>query len=221
MPGFDRHQSLRRTGLCQAGQLPGSPANHRGELTMADSSRLVLLARTREGYGNISRLFTLANTADRRKPRLDPRHLPQHTAGVIMLTGGRDGPLSKLMLEGRTAEARGILYDYMEWFGADSVYVELQQNFLQGDAWRNRELAALAAHTGAPVAATNDVHYHARNATGCNMRWWRPAITPPLTKPCAHTPQPAPLPEGARGAGAPFPALSRGHSQHAAHRRDV
>ena len=159
--------ALTDTNLCgaldfarQANSLGLRPITG-GELTLADSSRLVLLARTREGYGNISRLFTLANTADRRKPRLDPRHLPQHAAGVILLTGGRDGPLSRLMLEGRTAEARGLLYDYMEWFGADSVYVELQHNFLQGDAWRNRELAALAVQTGAPVAATNDVHYHA------------------------------------------------------------
>ena len=39
-----------------------------GELTLDDGCRLVLLARTREGYANISRLFTLANAADRREP---------------------------------------------------------------------------------------------------------------------------------------------------------
>ena len=38
--------------------------------------------------------------------------------------------------------------------------MELQQNFLQGDTQRNRELAALARDTGAPVVASNDVHYH-------------------------------------------------------------
>ena len=53
-----------------------------------------------------------------------------------------------------------MLYDYLDWFGSDSVYVELQQNFLQGDAGRNRDLAALADRVGAPVVATNDVHYH-------------------------------------------------------------
>ena len=46
------------------------------ELTLADGSRLTLLARTREGYGNISRLLTLANGHDRREPRLDPAYLP-------------------------------------------------------------------------------------------------------------------------------------------------
>ena len=131
-----------------------------GELTLKDGSRLVLLARTRQGYANISRLFTLANAADRREPRLDPAYLPAHAEGVILLTGGRGGPLSGLLAEGRRREARNLLEGYLDWFGPDSVYVELQQNLLREDTSRNRELAALARETGVPLAATNDVHYH-------------------------------------------------------------
>ena len=133
-----------------------------GELTLTDGSRLVLLAKTREGYANISRLFTLANAVDRRAPRLDPAHLPDHAGGVVLLTGGRDGPLAKLALEGRHTDARELLGSYQSWCGPDAVYVELQQNFLQGDTRRNRELARLADDMHAPVVATNDVHYHAR-----------------------------------------------------------
>ena len=131
-----------------------------GELTLTDGSRLTLLARTREGYANISRLFTLANAADRREPKLDPHYLPQHTAGVTLLTGGRGGPVDRLLVENRRPEALLLLRDYLQWFGADSAFVELQQNFLQGDAGRNRELASLAAQAGVAVVATNDVHYH-------------------------------------------------------------
>ena len=133
-----------------------------GELTLDDGSRLVLLARTREGYANISRLFTLANAADRREPRLAPAHLAEHARGVVLLTGGRDGPLSKLLSEGRREDARQLLRDYREWYGADGVYVELQQNFLKGDTARNRELAELARSAGVPLVAANDVHYHSR-----------------------------------------------------------
>ena len=131
-----------------------------GELTLTDGSRLTLLARTREGYANISRLFTLANASERREPKLDPRYLPQHTAGVTLLTGGRGGPVDRLLVENRRPEALRLLLDYLEWFGADSAFVELQQNFLQGDAGRNRELVSLAAQAGVAVVATNDVHYH-------------------------------------------------------------
>ena len=98
-----------------------------GELTLDDGSRLVLLAETRQGYANISRLFTLANAVDRREPRLDPAHLPARAEGVVLLAGGRDGRLSRLALEGRRQEARELLKDYMKWYGSEYVYVELQQ----------------------------------------------------------------------------------------------
>ena len=131
-----------------------------GELTLTGGSRIVLLAKTRQGYINTSRLFTLANAHDRREPRLAPAHLPEHAGGVILLTGGRDGPLSRLLAEGCRRDARRLLNDYLEWFGPEGVYVELQQNLLKGDTQRNRELAALARDAGAPVVATNDVLYH-------------------------------------------------------------
>ncbi len=131
-----------------------------GELTLTDGSRLVMLAKTRPGYANISRLFTLANAVDRREPRLDPAHLPDHAEGVLLLTGGRDGRLARLALKGRRREAGELLDRYREWYGPDSVYVELQQNFLQGDTARNRELTELAREVGVPLVATNDVLYH-------------------------------------------------------------
>ncbi len=158
--------ALTDTNLCGAldfARLAGSlgiRAITGGEMILKDGSRLVLLARTRQGYANISRLFTLANASDRREPRLDPAYLPEYTDGVMLLTGGRDGPLSKLLSEGRHKDARRLLNGYHEWYGPDAVYVELQQNFLKGDTQRNRELAALARETGAPVVASNDVHYH-------------------------------------------------------------
>ena len=130
------------------------------ELTLTDGSRLTLLARTRAGYGNISRLLTLANRRDRREPRLDPSYLPAHADGVTLLTGGRNGPLSFLLEQGRTSKAQERLRQYMDWFGENSVYVELQQNFLYGDTKRNRQLFALVSENEAPVVATNDVLYH-------------------------------------------------------------
>ena len=131
------------------------------ELTLIDGSKLALLAKTRAGYANISRLFTLANAADRQDPKLDSSCLPDHCEGVVLLTGGRDGPLSRLAADDRLGEAHGLLRQYFDWCGPNSVYVELQQNFLAGDTDRNRKLVRLAADAGAQVVATNDVHYHA------------------------------------------------------------
>ncbi|MXX33054.1 MAG: DNA polymerase III subunit alpha [Chloroflexi bacterium] len=131
-----------------------------GEITLQDDSRVTLLVKSREGYANLSRLFTLANTVDRREPRLDPAHLSEHAEGLVLLAGGRHGALSRLTLAGERAEARELLGRYRDWYGADSVYVELQQNFLRGDTERNRELVGLTREVGAPLVASNDVHYH-------------------------------------------------------------
>ena len=130
------------------------------EVTLADGSRLTLLARTRQGYAHVSRLLTLANAVDRREPRLDPAHLPAHADGVVLLTGGRGGPLSRLARDGRRGEAVELLRQYAEWYGPGSVYVELQRNFLRGDTARNRELTWIAREAGVPLIATNDVLYH-------------------------------------------------------------
>ena len=48
----------------------------------------------------------------------------------------------------------------MEWFGPDSVYVEVQRNYLQGDAELTRASVGLAHDLGVPIVASNDVHYH-------------------------------------------------------------
>ena len=130
------------------------------ELTLIDGSRLTLLARTRRGYGNISRLLTLANGHDRRKPRLDPAYLAAHAEGTVLLAGGRDSLLSNLVSHSQPLEARERLSRYVNWFGLDSVYVELQQNYLCGDTKRNRRLVNLARDCGVPVVATNDALYH-------------------------------------------------------------
>ncbi len=131
-----------------------------GELVLTDGRRLVLLARSRLGYANLSRLFTLANSVDRKEPRLDPALLAHHSDGLVLLTGGRDGPVSKLLLEGRRREAGDLLKQYVEWLGPDSVYVELQRNFLKGDAELVRQSVRLARDLSLPLVASNDVHYH-------------------------------------------------------------
>ena len=158
--------ALTDTNLCGAlefarlaGSLDIQPITG-GELALTGGTQLVLLTKTRRGYANLSRLFTLANAVDRREPRLDPVHLAHHSEGLVLLTGGREGPVAKLLLDGRRGEAGTLLKKYMEWLGPDSVYAELQHNFLEGDAGLVRDSISLAREIGVPMVASNDVHYH-------------------------------------------------------------
>ena len=131
------------------------------ELTLVGGSHLTLLAATRKGYANLCRLISYAHIgADRRSPELDPKYLPQHAEGLILLTGCRNGPVPGLLADGKLGEAEGVLRQYIDLFGTPNVYVELQRNLAQGDTRRNRRLMELSRKLGVGVVATNNVHYH-------------------------------------------------------------
>ena len=131
------------------------------EVTLKDSSHLTLLAETRQGYSNLCRLISYSFIAgDRNNPGLDLKYLPEHTEGLILLTGCRKGQLSGLLLEGRRDAAEAVLRQYLDWFGTTNVFVELQQNLAQGDTQRNQRLKDLADNFGVGIVATNNVHYH-------------------------------------------------------------
>jgi len=147
------------------------------ELTLADDEHclgqrhhLTLLAANRRGYGNLCRLVSLANGLDlgeqdqrerrRRDPCLPVARLAGHCAGLVCLTGCRQGKVPSLAAGCRVAEAEVALRRWVDWFGAERVFVELQDNLVHGDRARNRALARLARKVGIEIIATGDVHYH-------------------------------------------------------------
>ena len=131
------------------------------EVTLKDGYHITLLAETRQGYSNLCHLLSTARiTTDRREPELDPRFLPDHSQGLILLSGCSKGEVPSLAQRGRLDEARSAAIRYIEWFGTENVYMELQQNLVHGDTPRNRSLVDLARQLGVGVVATNNVHYH-------------------------------------------------------------
>jgi error-prone DNA polymerase len=155
--------------FAQAARAAGLQPITGAEITLLDGSHLTLLAETATGYGNLCRLLTAAHhadpagtPADQRRPRLEPALLQGHAEGLILLTGCRQSALSRLVTSHRLGEAEALLRDYVAWFGAENVVVELQQNFVFGDTLRIRALIGLAQRLGLRYAATGNVHYHDR-----------------------------------------------------------
>ena len=133
------------------------------EITLADGSHLTLLAKTRQGYSNLCNLVTNSRIGihgDRRNPRLAPEFLAEHNEGLILMTGCSAGRVPSLAAGGRLDAAEAQLREYMEWFGAENLFIELQQNLVHGDTDRNRRLVGMARRLGLEVVATNNVHYH-------------------------------------------------------------
>ena len=131
------------------------------EITLIDGSHLTFLAKTRQGYNNLCKLVTNSYLSGRRQePLLDPKCIPEHSQGLILLTGCRKGSLSSLLTSDHTAEAYELLSKYIDWFGKENLFIELQQNLVLGDVKRNHQLAELGAQTGLDIVGTNNVHYH-------------------------------------------------------------
>ena len=124
---------------------------------------LTLLCETPRGYANLCRLLTHAHLDhERGKPCVELDVLARHTEGLIALSGCRRGEVSSLIAEGRPREAEAAARRYAEWFGPENFFIELQNNLVYRDLWRNCMLAELAEHLKVGVVATGNVHYHTR-----------------------------------------------------------
>src|SRR5207247_3018213 len=92
----------------QAAKQLGLQAITGAELTLLDGSHVTLLAETPEGYANLCRLITEAHLGreDRRDPRLEFASLEARHAGLIVLSGCRNGLLPGVLRRDGLAAAR-------------------------------------------------------------------------------------------------------------------
>jgi len=131
---------------------------------------LTLLAENDIGYQNLVRISSRGFLEGfYYKPRVDKQVLRQHSEGIIALTGCLSGRLAKLLLSGDKQGAIAEVRDLQDIFGDGNVFVEIQNQSLPeqtgsdggegGPSGINRLVAEVAAATGRPLVATNDVHY--------------------------------------------------------------
>jgi error-prone DNA polymerase len=83
-------------------------------------------------------------------------------AGLILLTGGREGTLARLVLAGRSADAEAVAARYRRVFGHDHVFVEVQHHRRPDSVWLLDRLAAVAAAAELRLVATNGVRHATR-----------------------------------------------------------
>lgn len=121
---------------------------------------LVLLAADDTGFSNLVELVSRAHLEGfYYKPRADRELLSKLGKGIIALSACQSGEVPALLLAGREEEAHDAIQFYQDVFGKDNFYIELQDQRLEGQHQLNRRLIELAKAHGAPLVATNDVHY--------------------------------------------------------------
>ncbi len=134
-------------------------------LTRDENPRLppepvVLLAQDATGRDNLQRLSShgFLVTDPGLRPQLTLDMLAAHAAGLILMTGGSTGPLSRLLAEGQKAEAERLLARFAEAF-PDRVAMELHRHNLDSERAVEPGLIALADAAGIPLVATNDCFF--------------------------------------------------------------
>ncbi len=124
---------------------------------------LTLLAETDPGYKNLLKLSSDAYLEGYyMKPRCDWDMLAQYHGGVIATTGCLGGVVLQALLQGDQEKATTLAARLQDIFGRDSLFVELQDHGLEAQRKTNPQLIELARRIKAPLLATNDSHYTAR-----------------------------------------------------------
>ena len=119
-----------------------------------------LLAMDDSGYRNLTLLISRAWREGQYhgSPRVAREWLDEHAAGVLALSGGCYGEIGQLLANGHTQEARAALQQWMTTF-SDRFYLEVHRTGRPGEEDYLHAVVELAAETGCPVVATNDVRF--------------------------------------------------------------
>ncbi len=126
--------------------------------------RLILLCQDNTGYRNLSELLTRAYTEGQRRgmPLAEPGWLTRdNMTGLIALSGGLHGDVGHALVAQHDQIARERLDHWRSVFG-DRFYLELIRTGRQQEEDCVRASLELAAATGVPVVATNDVRFLAK-----------------------------------------------------------
>lgn len=122
---------------------------------------LILLCENNLGWKNLLQLTTKANLEGfYYKPRMDKELLRQHHEGLIALSACPAGEIPQLISNNNLEEAEKTIREYQDIFGKENFFLEIGHHpNIPEVAKISEELKKLSQKTGAPLVATQDIHY--------------------------------------------------------------
>ncbi|MDC0738110.1 DNA polymerase III subunit alpha [Cognatishimia sp. SS12] len=125
---------------------------------------IVLLSQSEQGYENLMKLNScLYVDKGGQLPQVTMEELAQHSAGLICLTGGPDGPMGRMLRAGQRPAAEEMMRAFKAMF-EDRLYVELQRHpgedgKPEAEQLSERGFVEMAYAMDIPLVATNDVYF--------------------------------------------------------------
>jgi len=139
------------------------PEGHTSRDKRNRNYHLLLLAENDEGYHNLVKLTSIANTDGfYGKPRIDHTLLAKYKSGLIASSACLAGEIPTLILQGREKEALERAMLYRDIMGRENFFLEVMYNSIPEQAVVNRALVKMAREHDFPLIATNDAHYLSR-----------------------------------------------------------
>lgn len=122
---------------------------------------LVLLAENNKGYENLLKISSESYIKGfYYKPRVDKEFLRSHNEGIIALSACMQGEIPKRILDNeREEDVIKAIDEYIDIFGKNNFYLEVQSNGIAAQNIVNERLYKLSGQTGVSLVATNDTHY--------------------------------------------------------------
>ncbi len=130
-----------------------------------DSERyhLILLAMNEKGYKNLMKIVSFGFIDGfYYKPRVDMELLEKYNEGIIALSGCMFGVLSRKILAGNYDAAVKSAQEFINIFGRERYFVEIQDHGLYDQKRLNAGLIRLADEMNLGLVCTNDIHYVTR-----------------------------------------------------------
>jgi len=121
---------------------------------------MVLLAMNDAGWLNLKRLSSRSYIEGfYYKPRIDRELLREFNEGLICTTACLGGEVPSALLGGDYEKAKKIAAEYLEIFGPERFYIEVQNAGLDEQTRTNPDLVKIAGELGVGIVGTNDVHF--------------------------------------------------------------
>ncbi|WP_148253288.1 DNA polymerase III subunit alpha [Aidingimonas lacisalsi] len=126
--------------------------------------RLTLLAMNNEGYRHLTELISRAWVEGQQRgiPLLKKPWVFERSEGLIALSGAREGEIGRYLLSDHRGEADKLLEEWNRHFPG-RFYLELVRTGRANEEECLHLSVELAAATGTPVVATNDVRFLSRD----------------------------------------------------------
>ncbi|MBL4952166.1 DNA polymerase III subunit alpha [Neobacillus sp. YIM B02564] len=137
-----------------------------GVNVIVDGFPLILLAETQDGYTNLVKLVTYANSKGKKKnlPQVTKEELSFFTKGLIALSGGVSGEIFQALLQNKRVKAFQIAEQYVSLFSKDNFFLEIAYHGLPEEhdllfGQFHSFVEEIKQRFDLSYVATNDIHY--------------------------------------------------------------